>query len=232
MKAFSINLILLIFSFNLLLQTVNGQIGNINRPTGIMNNDGSFFIGSLYNNKHYIDYYGQGKYNCLAYYFDLTFLPFLEVNFRNTRLLNRPGRNSTVDRMISLRLSLLKEKKHVPAIVIGGNDIYTSSGKGNQYFSALYAVASKSFEFTDHKFITSLGYGFDVFKNDPLTGVFGSIEYWPNFLKIPGLVIEYDTKRINYGLNAIFFDHLYVFVFTNNSIAHLSGGIAYKVFLK
>ncbi len=47
-------------------------------------------------------------------------------------------------RSFALRCRILKERNYLPAFVIGGNDVYTSSsGRGNQYFGQLYAVATK-----------------------------------------------------------------------------------------
>ncbi len=83
-------------------------------------------------------------YNSGNYYLNITFLPFLEVNYRCTFIKVTNGKFNQ-DRSFAVRGRVLRESKHIPALVVGANDIYTSgSGKGNQYFGAMYGVTSKN----------------------------------------------------------------------------------------
>ncbi len=214
-------------------QSLTGVNGLLNAPNATMLNDGTFFLGTNYINHKYVESYISGKYNCLVYYFDITFLPFLEVNFRNTRLLGiGEGTNHTVDRMISLRLQLLKEKRILPSIVIGSNDIFTWSNTGNQYFSALYTTATKTLKFVGNTLALTFGYGLNINYQKNLIGCFGGIEYKPVLIPSAGFIIEYDTERINLGVKAIILKHIVAFVCTDINFKYLSVGLAYRIFLK
>jgi hypothetical protein len=195
-----------------------------------MQKDGTFYVGANYLNRNYINAYGEGKYNCLIYYFDLTFLPFLELNFRNTRQLDNPNYGHTVDRMLSFRIRLLKERKYWPSIVIGANDIFTQAKKYNQNFGALYAVATKNIPVKRSEFGITLGYAFpySYFRNNQFTGVFGGITFSPSFLRQMTLMAEYDSRNFNIGASVLFFKHLYVFALLQG-MESVSGGAAFRV---
>jgi len=213
-------------------QSLPGPSGLLNIPSADMQKDGTFYAGLNYLNKEYLNDYGGNKFNCLAYYFDLTFLPFLEINFRSTRLLNKGKGNYTVDRMFSGRLRLLKEKKNIPSFVIGGNDIYTSSSSsGNQYFGALYAVFTKYFIIDKSNLGLTFGYGFDALRNNQIKGFFAGISFKPSFLKELTIIFEHDTRCFNAGATILLFNHLYLFAMAQG-LKVFSGGIAYRIYLK
>jgi len=212
-------------------QSLPGPTGLLNIPSADMQKDGTFFSGLNYLNKNYLNSYGENKYNCLAYYFDMTFLPFLEINFRSTRLQNKEGSGYTVDRMFSGRLRLLKEKKYFPSFVIGGNDLYTSSsGNGNQYFGALYAVFTKHLNIYKSDLGLTIGYGIDAFRNNQIKGFFAGISFRPSFLKELSIIIEHDTMCFNTGATLLLFNHLYLFAIAQG-MEVFSGGIAYRIYL-
>lgn len=232
-KAISILVLLMSISVASNAQSLLGTTGWLNIPTAEMQEDGTFYLGGSYIDGNYIESYGGGEYNAIAYYLNLTFLPFLEVNFGSTHLLNLPGGDNTVDRNISLRLRAVRERKFVPAIVIGAHDLYSSISKEkktNQYFSSLYIVATKHIPVKRSEFGITLGYGFDAFRNSQYEGLFGGISFSPSFLRQLNVIAEYDTKGINLGANMLFFKHLFIYamVYDLNS---LSGGIAYRVYL-
>ncbi|MCD4665438.1 MAG: YjbH domain-containing protein [Bacteroidales bacterium] len=212
-------------------QSLTGLTGMLNTPSAEMQKEGTFYMGVNYINKESIQKYGNAQNNCLAYYFDLTFLPFLEVNFRSTRLLNREGGGFTVDRMISLRARLLKERKYVPSVVVGAHDLYTSStGNGNQYFGTMYITGSKKMYFNKNEIGITLGYGLKPFRNNQFKGIFGGVSYRPSFLHQLTLMAEYDSQTLNIGFSVLFIKHLYVFTMAQG-LKDFSGGIAYKIFL-
>jgi len=214
-------------------QTLLGTTGWLNIPTADMQEDGTFYLGGSFIDSHYIDNYGTGQYNCLTYYFDVTFLPFLEINFGNTRLLNYPGDHYTVDRRFSFRLRALKERKYVPAIVIGAHDVYTTIQSGadvNQYFNSIYIVATKHIPVKRSEFGFTLGYGFDFFNSNQFIGFFGGISFSPSFLRQLNLIVEYDGTAFNLGGNILFFKHLFVYAMVQD-IKYFSGGFAYRIYL-
>jgi hypothetical protein len=214
-------------------QTLLGTTGYLNIPSADMQEDGTFYFGGSYLNKAYIENYKGGEYDALTYYFDLTFLPFLEINFASTRVLNFPGERTTVDRRISGRLRLVRERKYVPAIVIGVHDLFTSIPREtgtNQHFSSLYIVVSKNIPVKGSEFGVTLGYGVNAFENNQFLGLFGGVAFSPGFYRPMKFIAEYDGKGFNVGLNAMFFRHLFAY-FMLHDFQHPSGGIAYHVYL-
>jgi len=209
-------------------QSLTGITGLLNAPSANMQKDGMFYAGANYLNRNYVNAYGEGKFNCLIYYFDLTFLPFLEINFRNTRELDNPSKTHTVDRMLSFRIQVLKERKYWPSIVLGVNDIFTQARKGNQYFGAIYAVATKNLPVKKSEFGFTIGYAYPYFKNNQFTGIFGGITFSPSFLRQFTLMAEYDSKNFNIGGSILFFKHLYLFALLQG-MESVSGGAAFKV---
>ena len=211
-------------------QSLTGVTGLLNSPSANMQQDGMFYTGANYLNRNYVNSYGEGKYHCLIYYFDLTILPFLELNFRNTRQIDNPNYGHTVDRMLSAKLRVLKERKYWPSIVLGVNDIFTQASKGNQYFGALYAVATKNIPVKKSEFGFTLGYAYSYsyFRNNQFTGVFGGVTFSPSFLRQLTIMAEYDSRNFNIGGSVLFFKHLYVFALLQG-MESVSGGAAFKI---
>ena len=187
-----------------------------------------FYTGVNYLNRNFVNSYGKGKFDCLIYYFDMTFLPFLEINFRNTRQLDNPDTAHTVDRMFSGKMRVLKERKYWPAIAIGANDVFTQATHTNQYFGACYLVATKNFSFGRNVLGTTLGYAFPVFKSNQFDGIFGGITFSPGFLRQLTIMAEYDSRNFNIGGSVLFFRHLYAFALLQG-MKSLSGGVACRV---
>jgi len=214
-------------------QSLLGTTGYLNIPSADMQEDGTFYLGGSFINKQYIDSYGTGEYNVFTYYFDLTFLPFLEINFGSTRLLDYPFERYTVDRRFSIRFRPLRERKYIPAIVIGVHDLYTSIPKENetnQYFSSMYIVATKNIPVKRSEFGVTLGYGINAFRNNQFLGLFGGVSFSPGFYRPLKFIAEYDGKDVNLGLNIMLFNHLFVYAILQD-FKYVSGGIAYHVYL-
>ena len=211
-------------------QSLTGMTGLLNAPSANMLKDGTFYMGANYLNRNYVFNYGYGQYNCLIYYFDLTFLPFLEVNFRNTRQLDNPDHSHTVDRMFSGKIRVLKERKYWPSIALGGNDVLTSASEGNQYFSAAYAVVSKNIEIKKNNIGVTLGYAYPLsyFRHTQFSGIFGGISFSPFFFRQFTFMAEYDSKYFNIGCSLFLFKHLYMFALLQG-MESFSGGVAVRV---
>ncbi|RKZ82268.1 MAG: hypothetical protein DRQ39_10915 [Gammaproteobacteria bacterium] len=214
-------------------QSLLGTNGWLNIPTAEMQEDGTFYFGGSFIDKNILEDYGSGEYNVFTYYFDLTFLPFLEIGFGNTRLLDYPYDRYTVDRRFSFRFRPLRERKYVPAIVIGAHDIYTSianSAESNQYFSSVYIVATKHIPVKKSEFGFTLGYGFNVFRVNQFVGLFGGVSFSPGFYRPLKFIAEYDGKTINLGASVLLFKHLFVYAMLSD-FKYFSGGLAYRVYL-
>lgn len=235
MKAAILTIALFWCTFFAQSQTLLGTTGWLNIPTAEMQEDGTFYIGSSFINKNYINSYGDGaaNYNSVTYYFDITFLPFLEVSFGNMRSLDNIDGNNTVDRRFSFRFRPLQERKYIPAIVIGAHDVYTSIAKEketNQYFSSLYIVLTKHIAVKKSEFGVTLGYGVDAFRNNQFLGIFGGISFSPGFYRPLNFIVEYDGDVINLGATVLLFNHLSVYAALTD-FQYFSGGLAYKVYL-
>lgn len=233
MRAALLTIILLSFITTSVGQTLLGTTGYLNIPSADMQEDGTFYLGASYLNKGYLDSYREGDHNAFTYYFDLTFLPFLEINFGSTRLLNSPGETTTVDRRFSARFRPLRERKYIPAIVIGVHDLYTSIPKEaetNQYFSSIYIVATKNIPVKGSEFGVTLGYGINAFRNNQFLGLFGGVSFSPGFYRPLKFIAEYDGEGINLGANVMLFKHLFLYVMVHD-LKYFSGGLAYHVHL-
>jgi hypothetical protein len=220
---------LLSFDCLCLAQPTAGTTGLLNIPSADMQPDGTLMFGGNYLPKPMNP--KQFSYNTGNYYLNITFLPFLEVNYRCTLLKVDAAGTFNQDRSIALRGRILRERKYIPALVIGGNDIYTSvKGNGNQYFGALYAVATKSFACWKSRINTTMGYGIEAFRNNQFSGLFGGVSFSPGFFNPLTFMAEYDTKAINAGVSLLVFNHLCIYAFAYD-LHYFSGGVSYKVYL-
>lgn len=210
-------------------QPTSGTTGLLNIPTAEMQRDGTFMFGGNYLPAAIMP--AKLGYNSGNYYLNITFLPFLEVNYRCTFIKINNGKFNQ-DRSFAVRGRVLRERKYIPALVIGANDIYTSgSDTGNQYFGSLYAVTSKNFRWNNNQMETSLGYGFEAFRNNQIIGLFGGLSFSPGLLQSLHLMGEFDSKVFNAGGSFNLFSHFQIFVFAYD-LRYFVGGLAYKVYLK
>jgi len=217
-------------------QSSSGIPGYIRIPTATLNPDGTFFIGASFLPKQHLAYTNY-QYDAATAFTSLTFLPFIEVDFRFTRQLNLPSYNSHVsDRMPSIRVRLFKERKWIPSVVIGVNDFLTSIESGNaRHFQSSYLVISKGFFIPPLDFFveTTVGYGSNwlISRNYELAGFFGGILLNWKKIKWINLMADYDSEVISAGLEAIFFRHLFLKAgFVN--IDSFTGCISYHIYLK
>ena len=230
MKYFFLSLLLIVTISVIKAQPTSGTTGLLNIPTAEMQRDGTFMFGGNYLPEAMTP--EPFSYNTGNYYLNITFLPFWEVNYRLTLLKIDGTGGHNQDRSFALRCRILKERKYIPAIVVGGNDVYTSSsGGGNQYFGAVYMVATKNFQCGILTLSFTIGYGIDTFDKKQYAGIFGGVALSPAFFKPLSLIAEYDTKAINAGASLFLFNHLYIQAFVYD-MKYFCGGVQYKVYLK
>ncbi len=193
-------------------QPTAGTTGLLNIPTAEMQQDGTFMFGTSLLPRSLTP--EHLNYNTWSYFVNITFLPLLEVSYRCTLLkMKNTGRYTNQDRSVSVRLRLFKEQKNFPSVLIGGNDVITSSESGNQYFGATYLVLSKDLKWGKSQISLSFGYGFKILKNDEIKGVFGGIKISPSFFKHLELMTEYDSNAFNTGGAINLFNHFKIVVF-------------------
>lgn len=212
-------------------QPMNGTTGLLNIPSADMQTDGTFFIGANYlPNDFTPDIF---NYNTGNYYFNITFLPFLEINYRLTIFKFNNG-NYNQDRSFGVRLRLLKEKKLMPSLVVGGNDLYSSSPvlKSN-YFNFVYGVTTKNISINKTQIGVTAGYayeGFSSIKKENLKGFFGGVSVSPGFLPCVKVIGEYDSIGFNSGVTVLILKHFFVYGFLRDFNIP-TGGLAYYIYL-
>lgn len=223
-------LFIILFGIHLLSisQPIEGSTGLLKIPSAEMQVDGTFIVGA--NFLPDVITPAPFNYNTGNYFFNISFLPFLEFTYRST-FLTWDG-NHNQDRSFGLRLRLIKETKFRPSIVAGGNDLYTSSaGMGSEYFNSIYGVATKHLVLHNYKIGFTLGYGTGGVRNENLNGVFGGIDFVPEFLPSMRLKVEYDAEVFSAGADLLCFRHIYLFAMAYD-LKYFAGGMAYRIYLK
>jgi hypothetical protein len=222
--------VLLLATGHTMAQRTTGSSGLLNIPTGELYPDRTMSIGTNYLP---IGQAGQTfDYNTANYFFDLTFLPFIEATYRLTLFRgSTTGRFTEQDRAFGLKGRLWKEKKILPSLVLGMDDIYTSStGTGNQYFASSYVVSSKTFSTRAHLFRLTAGYGFNPKDRNRLKGAFGGLSYTPQRFSFVSLMAEYDTRKINLAASLLLWKHLSLYGGWYGT-QQLAAGVAYRFVL-
>jgi len=126
---------------------------------------------------------------------------------------------TSFDRSIMARFQVLYESEYIPALVIGGRDIFSNAiinrltrapdrqDETTAWQQIFYLVAGKKF----YDFTLNVGYsyapgvplGFSQVRspvNTRINGLFGGIET-PKLFSIVSAMLEFDTTKINYGIN-------------------------------
>ena len=208
-------------------QTLTGMSGLLNIPSADMQADGTFILGANYLPR--INQPADFYYNTENYFFNLTFLPFLEIAYKLTLI--RTPQKINQDRSASFRLQLIKEKSYLPSITVGVHDFHTTSDGGNQFFEANYIVLTKHFKIQENDIGITAGYGTNIImKNSRFIGFFGGMSVTPGFCKPLKFMGEYDCNGVNLGGSLLLFKHLYLFSMAQH-LQYFAGGMAYRIYL-
>jgi hypothetical protein len=204
-------------------QSLTGTTGLVTIPTAAMPADGTLTVGMNLLDDRYHDYAQrkQQGHDAIVQFASVGFLPFVEVGLRLSRGVDVPDQ-AIGDRMISVRLRVLKEEAHLPAVVVGVHDIV-----GTRYFHAEYVVASKQVATPLGAVGLHAGYGGDWSsvraRAHQFVGGFGGISVAPR--PWVTLMAEHDAERVNAGMR------LHVWRVTvlgaAHGLDHFSGGISY-----
>ncbi len=206
-------------------QSLTGTSGLVLIPTAEMPADGTLAFGGGFVHKRYSRYKG-GTHHYVPYYTSITYLPFLELGFRFSRLVDSPERQALGDRMVSVRLRLSSEGEKRPAVVVGAHDFIKSSDASTSRFNTLYLVLSKHFDGIPvaRRIGVHAGYGSDVMDADShqFVGLFGGLSASP----VPGLdvLVEYDGDALSIGPRVLLFRHLQLVAALQNFDAVVAGG--------
>lgn len=226
-----------IFLLFILLQTLSysqnleGMEGLFFIPSAEISQDAKVTIGVNYLDKNLISF-GGFKNNATNYFLSLNFLPFIESSLRITRLNGLPSINNQAigDRTANIKIRLFEESNNQPAIAFGIHDLFTVfGGEGAVHNNACYLVVTKNFKldmFLSNIDIT-IGYGSDLMRaaNNNFVGVFCGLTF--RLFEYFDLILEYDSKRVNGGLKAKFFNHFNLLV-GSLDFKNVSGGISYS----
>lgn len=203
-----------------------GTVGGLNIPTAEMNETGTFMLGGNF----LPDQMNPFGYNTGNYFANFTLFSFVELTYRETllktRYMTRKPKFNQQDRSLSVRVRLLKEKKYLPALVIGAND--PVKDLGNNYFRGFYGTVTKHIDLKGHEFGVTLGYmGWTSDRNVLRNGVFGGVSYRPVFCRPLCVIAEYDTRNFNVGLTAKLWNHVSLYAFTSQFDC-IAGGLRFE----
>lgn len=179
-------------------QSLVGTTGLVSIPTASMPADGTVSLGVSLLDERYHGYAQEKQqgHNMLVQFASVGFLPFVEVGLRLTRGVDVP-QQAIGDRMVSVRLRVLKEGARTPAVVVGVHDIV-----GTRYFHAEYVAASKHVSTPRGVVALHVGYGGDFSsvraRARQFVGGFGGISVAPR--PWVTLMAEHDSERVNAGL--------------------------------
>lgn len=219
--------------------SVNGQSslgvsGLLTVPSAEMQPDGTFMMGGNYlPNAMLPARFGKNTGN---YYFNLTFLPFMEICYRCTLLkVGERKEHWQQDRSVSLRLQTLKEKKYIPSVVVGSNDAFTtyalnpfSRETDNRLFGSVYGVLTKNVLMGTHVLGLTAGYYLPIYDESSNKGVFGGIRYTPVFFPLLNIMADYDGKKISTGFSFFLFKHFRAYIMMYD-FKNISAGVRYEL---
>lgn len=194
-------------------QSVSGVPGLVRVPIATFHDDGTLLIGSSFLPREHLPYTGNQR-DAIAAYAGLTFLSFIEVDLRVTRQLGvAEGADHVVDRVPTVRVRILPEKKWIPAIALGFHDVLTSIESGEaHHFGATYLVATKHFDIPWGLLRAGVtaGWGADrlIWDNSEFTGPFGGLSLSTGHLPWLSLLADYDGATVNAALRASLFKRL------------------------
>lgn len=243
---------LCVSDFNSRGQFIDGVSGLLQMPSAQMNPSGTFMITNNFMNKHTLPEDEWG-YHSFGYSFDITFWQRLEVYytcvlFDGKRKPNPTERDLIMfnqDRHLGFKALLLKEgdfgKMWLPNIAVGINDfdngVFSARGKGNGFFTRVYAVASKSFPTLYGQVGAHLGYQFNNWTYYGVAGPMVAVDWQPVWLQKEDvvstkLIAEYDARTFNIGaIVTLWKNHIEAMV-ELQALKWVSAGIRFKAVLK
>lgn len=250
-------ILLISFLLFLICIMVRGQFvdcasGLLQMPSAEMNKSGTFMITNNYMNAHTLPSEAWG-YDTFGYGINLTFWQRLEVYyacvlFDGKRKPNGTDRDKIMfnqDRHLGFKAQLLRTgdfgKNWLPDIAIGVNDfdieLFTGGNAVNNFFSRVYAVASKRFTTKLGDVGTHLGYQFNNWTYYSLSGPMAAVDWMPVWLQKENvvrtkLIAEYDARTFNIGaIVSLWKDHIDAMV-ELQAMKWVSAGIRFKTVLK
>lgn len=228
-------------------QLYTGMSGLIHVPSAEMGNEGDARIGTYFLGKHFTPDFGFSydgkKYNTMSFYLSATPFKWMEFGYTFTLFktlakgYSETPKYNQKDRYFSIKLNPIRESKYIPAIVIGGNDIFSTAFKstmeggedGNYYFSNYYIAVTKHIRLNRN--IIGINVAYRKWKRDynsKWEGVVGGITFQPSFQKNLRAIAEYTGDDINIGFDWLLWKHLLIQSSLQNG-KYFSGGICFQM---
>lgn len=235
-------------TFSLSAQLTYGTTGLLHAPSAEMQKDKTFMFGGNFLNEELTP--PTWYYHTYNYYLNITIFPWLEVAYTCTLFtaeslgLKPYGYTgfTNQDRYFSFRIRALKEGQfweHMPAVVFGTSDPYTSSGsvvastEGNGYYCRFYVAATKHIAIpnTNEKVGVHLSYLYNTRHEYKLNGIAAGLTWEPSFHPQLRLIAEYDSKDFAMGASYLLWNHMRL-QFEMQRMKYFSGGVTFQFCLK
>lgn len=251
-KILLISLLLILVCFIVRGQFIDGASGLLQMPSAEMNKSGTFMISGNFMNAQTLPA-DQWGYNTFGYGIDLTFWQRLEIYYTCVILDGKrkpnPSERDLImmnqDRHLGFKLQLLRTgdfgKSWLPDVAVGINDfdaeLFTGGSAINNFFSRVYAVASKRFPTTFGDVGAHIGYQFNNWTYYSLTGPMVAVDWMPVWLQKENVVktkfiAEYDARTFNVGaIVSLWRDHFDVMI-ELQAMKWVSAGFRFKTVLK
>ena len=223
-------------------QQAMGTPGLIHVPSADMDTAGVARIGAHYVDQHMVPdkmTCDGEKFNTMTNYLSIT--PFRWVEFGYGYTLWKLHKNLNPDngtgfyakdRYFSLRVQLLYETGILPAVVVGGNDVWGSNENGessSNYYRNFYAAASKHVDLGGYILGAHLSYRrWKKDYNSKWNGLVGGITCQPSFCQKLRLVGEFDGFGINVGADCELFRYLLLQA-SLQECKYFSAGLALRI---
>lgn len=188
-------------------QALSGVTGLFHTPTAEMMPDKSVrfshhVIPGAYSN-YITPAHGRIAYTSNAVV--VTFLPRVELMFRYSYELGfprGPDERLFMDRMVAARVLVLRESRYLPALAAGIHDPGRGGFAANNYFSAAYFAASKTFSTEPFTVSLHTGYAFGTDSQPAidLDGIFGGLSLQHRSIPALQWIVEYDSFQWNTAL--------------------------------
>jgi hypothetical protein len=238
-KGIVATIVLLLCIQHLHAQYTDGMTGLLHAPSAEMQRDGTVLIGGGFLNRELTP--SNWNYNTYNYYINVTFFSYFEIGYictlsKGTKRGALPVAWREQDRHFAFRIRVLKEGqfwKHMPAVVLGASDPFTTFQKdvmpgatGNGHFNKYYIAATKHFNIQGGVLGMHLSYLYNVRKYDKLNGIGAGITYDLAAVKGLRLLAEYDSKDFYLGAHYDVFRYLKLQAMLENG-QYFSGGLTF-----
>ncbi len=199
-----------------------------------MQEDGLFMSGVNYMPEYITP--SAWSYDTANYFFNITLLPFFEVNYLCTVFRFSTG-VLCQDRALMLRLRVIEEKHWWPSLVVGTSDAMSLSQdntnplegvSGNRYYGGIYGVATKHLKIGEERIGLTLGYNYKTQELSYKDGLFYGVSYEPSICPNLSFMADYNSSIVSVGGAVKLFNHFSLHAYCYDFKA-FAGGVRYEL---